>query len=324
MKVVAACLGVFLLSAVAAGEDPELRATAVALLERANAVSTPASAPPYEAFTTFRFFSPGEGTKEGQRTIVWLGPKESRSEVTFGDYHLVNVITPHHLSATNEGNTPIPSPVWQLNKLQPIHLVRFDHEDVINSIRGSQVRGRPAQCIEFDTRFGSTIQNNEVCVDKENGTLVRFRNANVVTENTEFFPYGGAYWPGRIDYFRNGVEVLEIHTQLKLLEGPPDPNVLVPPPGSLFLDRCRQYRPPFAQQVFQPPAGKGGETVDLVVTGVVDEDGRLRLPVVELSDRPDLQQEALQTAAKWVFTPAMCDGKPTAREASIVLNFVGR
>lgn len=324
MKVMAAWIGVLLLSASAAAEDPHLREKAITLLEKANVVSTPAVLPPHQAVITFRFFSATEGAEEGQRTIVSLGSGQFWSEVTFGDFHVINIVTPHRLAASGENNSSLPAPVRRLSKLMPIYLVRFDHEDVINSIDDSQVRGRPARCIGFDTKFGSTLHANEICVDKENGTLLRLRNGNEVTENSEFFLFSGAYWPARVDYYQNGVEVLEVHDRVTAIEGQPDLNLLLPPPGAQILVKCQQYRRPFAQKVVQPPSGSGGETVDLVVYGTIGEDGRLHDGVVELSDRPDLQGEALQIAAKWVFTPATCDGKPSSEEGNLVLHFQNR
>lgn len=324
MKVIAAWIGALLLSSLAAAEDPHLRETAIDLLERANVVSTAAVRPPHEAVIKFRFFSANEGNKEGQETIVWLSPKESRLEVTFGDFHIININTPYRLAGAGDIGGSLPAAVRKVAKLVPIYLVRFDHEDVINSIDDSQVRGRPARCIGFDTKFGSTLHANEICVDKENGTLLRFRNGNEVTENSEFFLFSGAYWPARVDYYQNGVEVLEVHDRVTAIEGQPDLNLLLPPPGAQILVKCQQYRRPFAQKAVQPPSGSGGETVDLVVYGTIGEDGRLHDGVVELSDRPDLQGEALQIAAKWVFTPAMCDGKPSSEEGNLVLHFQNR
>jgi hypothetical protein len=253
-------LVVFLLGSLAAGEDLKLRETAVALLERANAVSTPAVWPPHEAVITFRYFSSTEGAKDGLETIVFLSPKEVRREENFGDFHLLNIFTPNRTAIVDDGSS-IPAPLRKLDKLIPIHLGRFDHEDLIKSIADGQVRGRSAHCIGFDTRFGTTVDNNEACIDKQNGTLLRLTLHGETTESSEFFQLAGAYLPGRIDYFLNGSQVLEVHQQIALIEGTVDPNVLLPPAGAYIRKNCKQYRRAFVQRGLQPQAGNGGQMV---------------------------------------------------------------
>ncbi len=46
--------------------------------------------------------------------------------------------------------------------------------------------------------------------------------------------------------------------------------------------------------------------------------------VIESSDRPDLNDEAIKTALAWTFTPAQCNAQPTAAEANLVIRFQGR
>jgi len=46
--------------------------------------------------------------------------------------------------------------------------------------------------------------------------------------------------------------------------------------------------------------------------------------MIQQSDRPDLNPEALSLIKQWVFTPAMCDGHTNANEADFVLHFHGR
>src|ERR1700739_4041126 len=89
-------LAVLLLSSLAAAEDPQLRETAVALLEKANAVSAPAVWPPYDSVVTFRYFS-SQGVKDGQEALTWLSPRQFRIETRFGDFHLINVFTANRL-----------------------------------------------------------------------------------------------------------------------------------------------------------------------------------------------------------------------------------
>jgi TonB family protein len=53
-------------------------------------------------------------------------------------------------------------------------------------------------------------------------------------------------------------------------------------------------------------------------------DGKVRDALVQESDRPDLNAEALQVVQQWIFTPATCNGRPSVNEASFTVHFQGR
>ena len=74
----------------------------------------------------------------------------------------------------------------------------------------------------------------------------------------------------------------------------------------------------------QPKPGNGGTDIEVVVRGIIAGDGRVHDAVVQSSERPDLNAEALDLIHQWVFTPALCDGKPNVTEASFTLHFQGR
>ena len=50
-----------------------------------------------------------------------------------------------------------------------------------------------ATCIDFDTHFGTTLQANQLCVDKAHGYLVRWQVGDEVIENSGFFAIGNLW-----------------------------------------------------------------------------------------------------------------------------------
>jgi outer membrane biosynthesis protein TonB len=46
--------------------------------------------------------------------------------------------------------------------------------------------------------------------------------------------------------------------------------------------------------------------------------------VVQSAERPDLGAEALTLVQQWVFSPAVCDGRPSTEEATLVMHFQRR
>jgi TonB family protein len=58
----------------------------------------------------------------------------------------------------------------------------------------------------------------------------------------------------------------------------------------------------------QPKPGQGSANVDVMVHGTGRSDGTVRDASIDISERADLNAEALQLFSSWRFTPATCDG----------------
>jgi hypothetical protein len=321
MKLVLAALVVLIATLTGFAQDVKVREQAEQLLERANTVSSSPHLPDLERIDTFRVFGEGD-VKEGSFTSVVVQGTGRRDEYTYGDYHLLNVWTQKQVAVVGSPHL-MPPELVNVLRITPIWLVHFDSEDVVHTITDRKVNGEAARCIQFDTVKGERTDNNELCVDAVNGSLVLEKLGGEVIENSEFFPFAGALMPGRISYSFAGVRTIEI-TQTMTLLTDADANVLVAPENARMHKICTTYRRPFGVSMPQPKPGNGGETADIVVRGLVGVDGKLYDLAVQNSERPELNAEALAQAKQWIFTPAMCDGRPDAHAASITLHFQGR
>lgn len=239
-----------------------------------------------------------------------------------GNFHLQNVFTGGQVAVTG---TPqiAPPEINRLLRITPIALVRFDHEDVIHSIANREMGGRPARCIEFDTTAGEKTESNELCVDSANGTLLSEKLGNDFIENGDFFPFAGALFPGTISYSDAGVLKMQV-TQTMTALTDATPNVLAAPPDAQIRKACSTYRRAFGVSMPQPKPGNGGGSTDIMVRGMIWGDGSVHDAIVQSSERPDLNAEALGLIQQWVFTPALCNGAPNRSEASFELHFQGR
>jgi TonB family protein len=194
---------------------------------------------------------------------------------------------------------------------------------VIQAITERQVGGRSLRCIDFDTVAGQKTANNELCIDEGNGTLVSEKLGEELIENTDFFPFAGALIPGNISYSYSGVPKIEIaQTMTELTDA--TPNVLAAPPNAQIRRFCTTYRRPLGESMPQPKPGNGGEDFDVVVRGIIGEDGKVHDAVVQSSERPDVNSEALGLIQQWAFMPGLCNGRPNATEASFTLHFQAR
>jgi TonB family protein len=87
---------------------------------------------------------------------------------------------------------------------------------------------------------------------------------------------------------------------------------------------CTTFRRAIGISMPQPKQGTLDGNYDVVVRGMIGADGKVHEAVVQESERPDLNAEALSLAQEWVFTPALCNGKPSITEASLTLHFQDR
>jgi hypothetical protein len=309
----------------ARAEEVKLREQAVQMLERADAASTTPTRPNYENIINFRVHSAeANEPSEGEVRMIWAGPLQRRQETNFGKYHLLNIWYGDQLFVSGEKGSVTPPIVRRAMKFLPLRLVRFDQQDVIRSIEDAVVHGRPAQCIEFDTKFGETVNSNEICVDKELGTMLRFRDGAETEEYSEFFLFSGAYLPGQTEIYRNGALMIELHQKYSALPSELDMGLFAPPPGAEIRHKCQQTRQAFGVSMPQPTPGVGDQTTDMVLEGVIGPNGKVYSAVVMTPDHPELNAEALQLVSTWTYTPALCDGKPYWQKSEFALRFQGR
>jgi TonB family protein len=305
-----------------APQDVQLREKAITLVERANVASMARPFAPYEQTVLFRVYSRGKGTQEGRFTSVTIGPRSYRDEYEYGDFHLLVVVNGDMIA--DVGNRSVaPFEVRKLTTLNPIDHVSFDSSDVIRDIEDASVSGRPAQCIDFETIVGEKRDSNQICVDRELGTLLRIRTGGETITNSDFFSLHGANYPARISY-DNGDIRLDLEQTMTHFDGTPDPNLLVPPPDAKIMYVCLAYLRPYGQNLPQPKPGNGTQNVDVMLHGTIGPDGRIHDPIINRSGRDDLNAEALKIFSSWTFTPASCNGKPFEVPADITLHFQNR
>jgi len=309
-------------------EDVKLREAAVALLERATDVSLPGTVANYEAVVTFRVHYADGSVREGTYTRVAAGTPGNtaeRDEETFGDFHGIRVRSGNRMSSTVGWMEP--PEFRELRDQLPVHLARFDHEDVIRSIEETSIIGRPAKCIQFDTHFGSTIQHNELCMDVGLGYLARWHVGDEYIENLDFTKVGNLWEPTHIRRSLHGVLRMEIEQNVTAIDGAVDPNVFTPPTAHWNkMFQCQDFRRAIGIDTPQPaPGDKGAGIVDVLLTGMIRDSGTTEaLKVQSSSGRPDLDTEALATVSKWTFKPAICDGHVVTLGVDFVVHFQGR
>jgi hypothetical protein len=304
-----------------AAQDPQVRQQAVLLLERANQVSLSPNLPNLERTDFFQVLDSTSSDREGSFTRVVIQGTGRRDEVKFGSYHSLDVWTRNGL-ATSRTSEILPPEVVTLLQITPIRDLRFDQSDVIHSIEDRASAAGPLKCIEFDTIEGETRYNNEICVHAADGTLATLKLDNEFIEYSDYFPFAGALMPATIEYSYAGVPKLEIHqTMTEWKDSSAD--VLAAPPDARMRQFCTTYRRPILQFSVQPAPGNSSAYTEVLVRGMIGTDGRVHQALIQSSDRPDLNAEALQVVSQWIFSPAVCNGRPNFTVATFLVRFQG-
>ena len=299
-------------------QDMPTRVEAVRLLERANGVIRPTHIMPnLKLQATFRAYGLDGNVKEGTFEAIYTIDSE-RYEYVFGNYHAVSLHLPDRI-VQNNYQAPPPE-IGELDSLTPLTIGHFDKSDTIHSITPATLVGRRAKCIQFETVNGRTHQSNEICVDEELGSVVRWNVGEDLVELTEYFPLEGVLHPAHIRHYINAKLRMEIEQKFTVIDEPIDWAALTPPKPTV-LRSCGQYRGPVLQSAPQPPNAGAGPWYDVQVQGVIEKDGHVYQAALLPAGRPDLEKQAVEIVSGWLFSPAICGGKPIGVHADFVVHF---
>lgn len=298
-------------------EDPKLRAEAVSLLERANHVSSPAVWGSNELTLRFHVPNPVDGQpNDGEYVSDVAAPGVRRQEWHYGTYQLIQIRNGQRIGAL-QNNVPKPLALEWLQRVAPIYLVRFDHEDIIRSITDGPGDSR---CIHFDTVFGDRLQAGEACVDPKSGWLLSIRQGDVTTRNSNFFAFGGAFLPGHIERSVGDSLLIAVDETVVAKDFPAE---MFKVPENSTASICQEFRGAYAVNTPQPEPGSAPYVSDVTLTGFVGVDGHVSgLKSIDPS-HPELRTEAVKQVSAWTYTPATCNGKPVAWETQFVVHFKG-
>jgi hypothetical protein len=305
-------------SAAGFAQDISVRTEAIRLLEQANAVSHPSHPmSPVREEGMFRAYRL-DGTTEDGRFDNLRDGNTVRYETIYGDYHAISIHYPNKI--VQNDYQPDPPEVLEMNHLTPLLIGQFDKSDTIESIRPATIYGRASKCIQFETVNGRSRQSNEICVDDERGTLVRWNVGKELVEDTDYVQVEGVWLPMHIRHYINGTLRMEIEQKFSTVERPIDWAALTPS-NPHTLGTCHPYKSPVIQSAPQPPNAGPGPWYDVTVNAVIGDDGHVHEAAVLPVGRPELENQAVQLVSTWVFTPPLCSGKPFTVWAKLVIHF---
>ena len=303
-------------------EDPQLRAEAVRLMERAVMVTSPVW-PANEEFFHFRVLHPAPGeASEGDMKIGVARPATKRWEFTYGTYKFFQVQNgPEY--ATYRSESAEPASLTTVRKLVPAFQGQFDRTDVIRRITGAEVDGRAARCVDFDTIKGDLQQSGQICVDIRSGFLLSVRQGDETIRQSAFFAFNNASLPGHIERWVSSEKLLEIDSKIVVRTEYP-PEYFNYPEQASIRHACREFHRAFAENTPQPePKTQSNEVIVVRVHGRIGTDGKLAALRALDPARSDLADEAVRVVSQWTYHPAMCEYQPTTMETDFEVRFKG-
>jgi hypothetical protein len=306
----------------APAEDPQVRAEAVRLMERAVMLTAPVW-PANEEFVNFRVLHSAAGeSSEGSLKIGVRTPVNKRWEFTYGTYKFIRVQDGSEL-ATYRSENAEPAALTSVRKLLPAFQGRFEPADLIRSIADATLDGRPARCIEFDTLKGDQQQSGQVCVDAQSGFLISVRLGDETIRQSAYFRFNNASLPGHIERWVGNEKLIEIDSRVVVRTEYP-PEYFDYPLDAKIDNRCQEFHRAFADNTPQPEAKtQSNEAITVRLHGRVGKDGKPDALKVLDAARPDLADEAVRVVSKWTFHPAMCVYRPATQEMDFEVTFKG-
>lgn len=205
----------------APAEDPQVRAEAVRLMERAVMLTTPVWGDNEEFFDFRVLHQFGEAIKGAIRIGVRT-PMNKRWEFTYGPYRFIRVQHGDEC-ATYRSQDAEPASLAAVQELLPAIHRKFDSSDIVLGIADATVDGRPARRIEFMTLKYGQQHSGQVCVDAQNGLLLLIRLGDQTIRQSAYFRFNDSWLPGRLEQSMSGEKTIEIDSKVAVrTEFPPE------------------------------------------------------------------------------------------------------
>ena len=324
MKVAAAFLLVLVTCVSADGEDMDLRNRAEHLMNGALVASRFATPTNVRTEVTFSVTGNDGLSREGSYTRIRSVDHALREDVVFGDYRMSRIQEQAQV-ATNGPWVDIPYPIRKIFEFVPYMPIRFDATDVITSIEDTQTLGRPSICIQFVTVRGEDHNPGDICLARENGTVIEWHDRERSFEALGYESVKGALLPAHFRYQEKNSLVIDATVKWALLDARPD-DAFVAHEDWHHAFYCSAYAMPVPLKSPQP-AAVGGINAPVVTVDVrthVRADGTVGHAAVIKPVRGDLDEEAVQLVKTWTFQPGTCEGNKQEFSIDVPVHFQGR
>jgi TonB family protein len=308
----------------AAGEDVDLRNRAEQLMNRALVASRLTT--PMNIRTEVTFSATGDDgvATAGSYTRIRSADNALREDFVFGDYRMSRMRDQGNV-ATHGQWVDIPYTLRKVMEFVPYLPIRFDPADVITSINETQTKGKAAVCIQFVTVRGEDRNPGDICVARDNATVIEWHDRDRSFQALEYGGVKGALLPSHFVYREGAKLVIDASVHWELLDARPD-DAFVAPEDWRHARLCKSFAMPVPKSAPQP-AAKGGVDAPVITVEVrvhVRPDGTVGKAEVLKPVRDDLDSEAVELVKTWTYQAGVCEGNKQDFAIDAAVHFQGR
>jgi TonB family protein len=306
------------------GEDMDQRNRAEQLMNRALLASKLTK--PVNIRTDVTFSATGNDgiATAGNYVRVRSVDHALREDFVLGDYRMSRIQEQGRV-ATHGQWVDIPYTLRKVMEFVPYLPIRFDSTDVINSINETKMNGKSAVCIQFVTVRGEDRNPGDVCLAKDNATVIEWHDRDHSFDALEYRSVQGALLPSHFIYREGEKLLIDASVRWTILDARPDDAFIAPEDWQQAF-YCKAFSMPVLKSGPQPPA-KGGFDAPVITIEIrvhVRPDGTVGKAEVLKPVRDDLDSEAVALVKTWTYEPGSCEG--TAQDFAIdaKVRFQGR
>ncbi|MGD0627877.1 MAG: TonB family protein [Terracidiphilus sp.] len=308
----------------AVGEDMDLRNRAEQLVNRSIVASRFTTPMNIRTEVTFSATGVDGIATSGSYVRTRSVDNALREDLVLGDYSMSRMREQSNV-ATHGQWVDIPYPLRKVMDYVPYMPIRFDPTDVITSIDQTKMNGKAAVCIQFVTVRGEDRNPGDVCVSRDNGTVIEWHDRDRSFQALEYGSVKDALLPSHFVYREGEKLVIDASVRWTLLDARPD-DAFVAPEDWRHARICKSFAMPVPKSAPQP-AAKGGVDAPVITVDVrvhVRPDGTVGKAEVLKPVRDDLDAEALELVKTWTYQPGVCEGNKQDFAIDAAVYFQGR
>jgi TonB family protein len=308
----------------AVGEDMDLRNRAEQLMNRALVASRFTTPMNIRTDVTFSATGVDGIATTGSYVRIRSADNALREDFVLGDYSMSRIREQSNV-ATHGQWVDIPYTLQKVMEFVPYMPIRFDSTDVITSINETKMNGKAAVCIQFVTLRGEDRNPGDICLARENATVIEWHDRDRSFHALEYGSVKDALLPSHFVYREGEKLVIDANVHWTLLDARPD-DAFVAPEDWRHARFCNSFSMPVPKSVPQP-AAKGGVDAPVITVDVrvhVRPDGTVGKAEVLKPVRDDLDSEAVELVKTWTYQPGVCEGTKQDFAIDAAVYFQGR
>jgi TonB family protein len=276
-----------------------------------------AGAPPFQLRMSFQVVLAQGPPIDGDFLLIWAAPDKWRTELNYPNFNEVRFGGPGKLSWLR--STPLWPATLMLPDLRSVAAPKMFPDERVKKLGQITRKGARLTCVLLERP--EKLQRS-ACFDNATGAMVIEHKPDATFEYSEFAPFADKSFPRTLTV-RTPTRNLAVRLEELTAIPAPDDAMFKPPGDAEEWPACEGMVPVKLLKGGSPPWPKGhyGEPASVLLSLVVEADGKVSKSRVADSGGPDFDAAALAEIKKWRFRPAMCGNTPERQQVTVEVRF---